>query len=308
VPAAAHHEIRGVHQHQGAEREQVGEVRREVGGGLDLQAQGDVAAPHVAEGLFAHLDGALGPAVLLALEAVHVRRELGGDDDVLEVDEFPAFELRAVAEVQIFREGVVLPAAAGFDGGPAPDAGGAVEVQEFAVAAAGRLLQHEVAVQKQGLQLGEEGEILVQVPPARLHHADFLVGEVVDHLLEVVRCRLEVGVENADVLALGGGHAFVQSAGLEAVAVRAVAVVDVVALGLQIGGKLLGVRGGFVRGIVQHLDLQAVARVVQGADGAQQVFHHVELVENGELHGDDGQFGELMGRHRHVHAVFPIMV
>ncbi len=73
---------------------------------------------------------ALGPAVLLALEAVHVRRQFRGHDDVREVNEAPALHLRAVAQVHVLGERVMLPAAGVDDAPLAPDAGGAVEVEE----------------------------------------------------------------------------------------------------------------------------------------------------------------------------------
>ena len=65
---------------------------------------------------FAGLDEALGPACLLGFEGGHFDGEFGGALDVLQVFELPAFELGAVAEVGVFGEGVVLPAAGFVDG------------------------------------------------------------------------------------------------------------------------------------------------------------------------------------------------
>jgi hypothetical protein len=76
------------------------------------------------------LDGALGPAVLLALERVHLDRQLGRGDMVLDEDELPAAQLCAVAEVEVLGERVVLPPAAVGDRGAPPDTGRAVEVEE----------------------------------------------------------------------------------------------------------------------------------------------------------------------------------
>ena len=180
--------------------------------------------------LLAGLDGALGPAVLLALEGVHLHRELGRRDHVLQEDELPALQLRAVGEVQVLGERVVLPAAGVVDGVAPPDAGGAVEVEEAPGAVAGAVLDDEVAVEEDRLHLGEQRVVAVDVAPAHLHHADPGVGEVAEGLLQDVGRGDEVGVEDRDELALGDLEPGVQRAGLEALAVLAVEVVDVEAL------------------------------------------------------------------------------
>ena len=136
------------------------------------------------------LDGglhrALGPAVGLLLEADHFRRKLGRGAELRQVDELPALDLAAVAEIEVFGERVVLPAAGVVDGGAAPDAGRAVEVHEPAAAVAGGVLDDEVAVEEDRLALGEQRRIAVEVVPAHLHHADLVVGEIVDDVVEDV--------------------------------------------------------------------------------------------------------------------------
>ena len=97
----------------------------------------------------------------------------------------------------------MLPAAAVGDGLAAPHAGGAVEVEEVAGAGAGAVLQHEVAVEQDGLDLGQHAVVAVQVRPAGLHHADLGLGKVVDDLHEPVGRGHKVGVEDGDELALG---------------------------------------------------------------------------------------------------------
>jgi len=62
--------------------------------------------------LLADLHRALRPALLLRLEGVHLDGQLGGGDEVGQVHEPPAPHLGAVGEVEIFGEGVVLPAPA----------------------------------------------------------------------------------------------------------------------------------------------------------------------------------------------------
>ena len=75
----------------------------------------------VGKQLLAGLDRAFCPAMLLRLEAIHVHRQLGWRNDVRQEDEPPAGQLRAVAQVQVFRQGIVLPAACFFDAGTPPE-------------------------------------------------------------------------------------------------------------------------------------------------------------------------------------------
>jgi len=63
----------------------------------------------------------------------------------------------------------------------------AVEIEEISGAGARPVLQDEVAVQQHAFHFGEEVVIAVQVAPARLHHADRGIGEVVDGAREEVR-------------------------------------------------------------------------------------------------------------------------
>ena len=172
--------------------------------------------------LLGGLNAAFGPAVLLAFEGVDFGGQFGGAGDPRQEAEVPAGELGAVAQVDVFGEGVVLPAAGFFDGGGPPQAGGAVEVDPRAAAVAGGVLDHEVPVEEDGLPAGEQAVGAVEVAPARLHHAQLGVGEVVDGALEKVGGRHEVGVEDGDQFTFGRGHTCGQGAGLVAGAVGAV--------------------------------------------------------------------------------------
>ena len=51
-----------------------------------------------------------------------------------------------------------------------------------------------------------------------------------------------------------------------------------------------------VGGIVQHLDLQQVAGIIDLGGFLQQAFHHEALIVNRELDGDARQFGKAHGR------------
>ena len=187
VPAhlvADHHR----REHQDAEHrhQQVVEVRREVEERLGLDRQRQVGLQNPRQQLLAGLNRALRPAVLLRLEGVHLDRHFGRRHDVGQEDELPAAQLRAIAQVEVFGQRVVLPAAGVADRLAAPHAGRAVEIEEAAGAVAAAVLEHEVAVEQNRLDLREQRVILVDVPPARLHHADLRVGEVRQQPVEEV--------------------------------------------------------------------------------------------------------------------------
>src|SRR6185436_19747886 len=96
-------------------------------------------------------------------------------DQIRQEHEPPAFQLRAVAEIEIFGERIVLPAARVIDRLAPPHAGGAVEIEEAAGAIAAAMLQDEVGVQQNRLNLGQQRVVAIEVTPARLHHPDLLV-------------------------------------------------------------------------------------------------------------------------------------
>ena len=157
------------------------------------------------------------------------------------------------------------------------------------------MLHHEVPVQHQRLRLGKRREVAVDVLPAALHHRDLGVEEVVHGLFKDVRVGHEVGVEDHDQLARGGVQTVVECAGLEARAIGAMHVFDV-EVGItheELGDLVAADIAGFVGRIVEHLDLEAVARVADGGHGIEQPLDHVHFVEERQLHGHGGQLGEL---------------
>ena len=91
--------------------------------------------------------------MLLRLERVHLDRHFGRRDDVGHEHEPPAAQLRAVAEVEILGQRVVLPAAGVVDRRAPPDAGRAVEIEEAPAAVAAAVLEHEMAVEQDRLDL-----------------------------------------------------------------------------------------------------------------------------------------------------------
>ena len=239
----------------------------------------------------ASLDRPLGPSELLGAERHDVVGELGGDDDVFAVDEAPAGELGAVAEVQVLGQRVVLPAAAVPDGGLAPHAPGAGEVEQPAGRGADAVLDDVVPVQHQRADAREERLLAVEVTPAALHHADVRILEVGDQAAEEVRLGQEVGVEHRDQLALGHLQPRVERAGLVAGALRAVQVRDVQPARAQPPDRRRQQGAGLVRGVVEDLELEAGGRVFDLRHLLEQAHGDVRLVVERELDRDGGQVG-----------------
>src|SRR5664279_4562057 len=99
-----------------------------MGRGFELEVKWKRTAPDGRQEFLACLDRALGPAMLLRLEAIHVHRQLGGSNDIWQKDELPAGQLRAITQVEVFCQSIVLPASSLFDARAAPEPCGAVEV------------------------------------------------------------------------------------------------------------------------------------------------------------------------------------
>src|SRR5215211_8142324 len=151
--------------------------------GLKFQIERQVAAPDCRQQFFARLDRTLRPAVLLRLEAIHIYRELGRRDDVRQENEFPARKLRAIAQIEIFRQRVMLPTARLFDAGAPPQASSAVEIEKPAAPASRRLFEQKVTVEKHRLDACQQRIGAIQMTPAGLDHPDLWIGEEMDRLL-----------------------------------------------------------------------------------------------------------------------------
>ena len=132
--------------------------------------------------------------------------------------------------------------------------------------------------------------------------------EVSERLEQEVLGRDEVGVEDRDELARGHLQAGFERARLVTRAVDTVQILDVeAARGVSAHGEL-GDLGGLVRRVVQHLDLEQVAGIVDLADGIDQAVRDVHLVEDGELDGDPRQHLRRRQRGRHVALVFHVKI
>src|SRR5208283_2630251 len=289
---------------------------RNVGGQMEKRfgfyVEGRIRAEHPGQNFYRGLDQTLGPARLLRLEAVHVHGKFGSALDVRQVEKFPAFQLRAVGEIRVLGQGVVLPAAGGVDGRAAPHASSAVEIEEGAAARAPAVFHDEVAVQENRLDAGEERIVGVEIRPARLHHADVFADagrqEVRDGAAQEVGRGDEVRVKDSHNLPLRCFQPVLQRSGFEAFAVGAMNVDDRQARGgvaFHAGARDFA---GFVGGVVEHLDVQQLAGILELGNGVDQALDDVALIEDGKLYGNLGPVFHARRNCRNVFAVDVVIV
>ena len=202
----------------------------------------------------------------------------------------------------------MLPAARVHDGLAAPDAGGAVEVEEMPRTVAAAVLEDEVRIQQDRLHLGEKRIVLIDVSPARLHHRDLRIGKEWNGPLQEIRRRDEVGVEDRDELAFRDRHPRFERASLVAGTVGAVQVGDVDPLRGIATHRAFGDLAGFVRRIVQDLNLEQLARVIDLTHGVDQTIGDVHLVVDRKLDGDRRQGRQRPVRHGTAILVLHVQV
>src|SRR5262245_11226975 len=142
--------------------------------------------------------------------------------------------------------------------------------------------------------------------PARLDHADAWVGEGRDGLPEKAARRNEVRVEDGDQLAARAGDALAESTCLVTAALAAMEVVDGETGRTQTRDELRDDRRRAVGRVVEHLDLEPLARIVEPRDRLDQTGRHGHLVVEGELNGHDRpRLGTHDGRRRIVSRAGP---
>src|SRR5205823_2437048 len=103
-----------------------------------------------------------------------------------------------IAEVEVLGDGVGAPAAGIVDGRAAPQAARAVEVGKQARRPARGLLDSEVSAQHERLEPGQEGIVFVEKSPTELDRRDAWVAEPRDRLLQHVRRRAKVRIEDGE--------------------------------------------------------------------------------------------------------------
>src|ERR1022692_4498581 len=119
---------------------------------------------------------------------------------------------------------------------------------------------------------------------------------MLDGAREEIRRRDEIGIENGDEFACGGLQSFLQRAGFEALAIVAVMVFDGEPQSAIALHQRRGKWGGVVGGIVQHLDLEQLAGILDAGDLVDEPLDDVPFVEDGQLNGDRRQLREASGR------------
>src|SRR5229473_853704 len=278
-------------QHSGKQNHQgITDVRGQVKKSLCFDVPWRIRFPNFGKNLFCGLHKALGPAGLLGFEAVHVHGQLRSALDLRQVKKLPPFELRAIGKIGVFGEGVVLPAARVVNGFAAPHAGRAIEVKEGAATGAGAVLNDEVAVEKNGFHVGQEGIIGVEIGPASLHHADFRaaigIHEIRNGAAEKIGLREKVGVKHGDEFALGGFQAVFEGAGFVTLAIGAMNVNN----GHALGGVALDAGASdfasLIRGVVKDLHIEQLEWIVETRNGFDETFNDVALVEDRQLDRD----------------------
>jgi hypothetical protein len=144
--------------------------------------------------------------------------------------------------------------------------------------------------------------------PARLDHADVVLGEVRQRALEEVGRRDEVGVENGHELARRLLQTSFQRPGLVAAAVHTVEIGDIQTPGGMPSNRELGDLLGLVGRVVQNLDLEQVARILNSAHRFNESIDDVHLVIERQLDGDGRQGLELTVRDRDLVLVLHVQV
>jgi hypothetical protein len=202
-----------------------------------------------------------------------------------------AAQLRTIGQVQIFRQCVVLPAASVSDHLFAPNSAGSCEVEQTSRREPRLVFDHVVAVEQQGLSARQQRVFAVQVCPTGLHHGHLRILEVADDVRQKLRLRDEVGIENRDEFTSCRTQAVIESTCLVPDAVRSTNVCDVEPLILELGDFAAREHARFVVGVVEHLDVQEFARVLDLRDGIQQAFDDGGFVVQRQLDRHSGELG-----------------
>src|ERR1700722_13868068 len=186
----------------------------------------------------------------------------------------------------------MLPAAGIVDGAAAPHTCSSVEVEKDTAASPAGMLEHEMPIQQDGFNLSEKRVVAVDVRPASLHHADIGIGEVVNDAQYKIFRGNEIRVKNGDELALSRLKTFRQRACLESLAVGTMMVGDRESPGGIMIDQPACHRNGFIRRVVEHLNVKLFQGIAQAANGVQQPLGHELLIEDGKLDRDSRELRE----------------
>src|SRR5260370_284098 len=131
--------------------------------------------------------------MLLRLESVHVHWKLSGSHNVGQKNKSPAPELSAITKIEIFSEGIMLPASAFFNTCAPPKTGSSIEVEKAATPAARGLLEQKMSIEKDCLHAREQRITAIQMAPSGLDHSYFRIGNCTVTFGSCSKCRAGTG-------------------------------------------------------------------------------------------------------------------
>ena len=174
------------------------------------------------------------------------------------------------------------------------------------------MLDDEMTVEQNSFDASEQGIVGIQIRPAGLHHADLFAAIGIDEIrngaAEEIGLRDEVGVKDGDELTLSRVKTVLERAGVVAVAIGAVDVND----RKTCSGVAFDARAGnlasFVRGVIEDLDIEEPARVIEERDGVDEALDDVAFVEDGELYSNLWPVGDGRWRSRNIFAVSVVLI
>src|ERR1700685_1440574 len=170
------------------------------------------------------------------------------------------------------------------------------------------MLDDEMPVEQNGFHFRERGIIAIDIAPASLHHSELFVREIGHRAAQKIRGRNKIRIENGNKFTARRFQAFLQRARFIAFAIVAMDVADGHSEGAVAFYTVAGDLAGLVGRIIENLNLQQLAWIVELRNGFDKPFDHEAFVVNGELNGDFRPGSYLRRRPRNVLSVFIIVV
>ena len=252
-------------------------------------------SPHARQQLLRSLQRAFCPAELLPPIRRHARWQLAGHREVGEKMRRPACEVGAIAQVEVFRQRIVLPTARRLDGLAPPDAASPVEIHERTRRRPRALLDDKVGINPRRLRRSEQRIQLVEMRPARLHKAYARLQRQHRHrTYEEVARRHKVRVENRAHAPRRSPHPFTQRARFEPHPLRPTDDVNVHAFAHQLRRDPVHECARLIIGIIEHLYLVSPCRIRHRRRRPQDALGDIWLVEKRELRGHHRPFGDAL--------------
>src|SRR3984893_2461032 len=170
------------------------------------------------------------------------------------------------------------------------------------------MLDREMAVEQNGFHFRQRRIIAIDITPARLDHGKLRVDEIGHSAAEKIDWGDKIRVEDGDEFSGRRIHSFLQRACFESRAMIAVDVGDRNAEVLETFHTVPCDNLSLVGRIIEHLNFEKFARIIELRDGLDQSLDHVALIVNRELHGHLGPHGDHRQRARGIPAVLEIVV